>query len=161
MLIQLHYNALSTTVSDDLNIAPESISNISSPYAQQHINNISATCRQWRNNDLLNLYVIRWRPYRVECTGSLLTSEVKRHRARFVLGWGPPWKTLWCCQCFGSLASSCGSVLMLLQLHYNTLSTKVSDDLKTTPRVYQLHLATNPTTTPQQHLGNMPAMTPQ
>ena len=26
----------------------------------------------------------RWRPYRVECTGSLLTSEVKRHRARLV-----------------------------------------------------------------------------
>ena len=32
--------------------------------------------------------VFRWRPYRVECTGSLLTSEVKRHRARLVLGWG-------------------------------------------------------------------------
>ena len=30
----------------------------------------------------------RWRPYRVECTGSLLTSEVKRHRAWLVLGWG-------------------------------------------------------------------------
>ena len=30
----------------------------------------------------------RWRPYRVEHTGSLLTSEVKRHRARLVLGWG-------------------------------------------------------------------------
>ena len=31
---------------------------------------------------------LRWRPYRVECTGSLLTSEVKRRRARLVLGWG-------------------------------------------------------------------------
>ena len=31
---------------------------------------------------------IRWRPYRVECTGSLPTSEVKRRRARLVLGWG-------------------------------------------------------------------------
>ena len=31
---------------------------------------------------------ICWRPYRVECTGSLLTSEVKRRRARLVLGWG-------------------------------------------------------------------------
>ena len=29
-----------------------------------------------------------WRPYHVECTGYLLTSEVKRHRARLVLGWG-------------------------------------------------------------------------
>jgi hypothetical protein len=28
------------------------------------------------------------RPYRVEYTGSLLTSEVKRRRARLVLGWG-------------------------------------------------------------------------
>ena len=30
----------------------------------------------------------RWRPYRVECTGSLPTSEVKGRRARLVLGWG-------------------------------------------------------------------------
>ena len=30
----------------------------------------------------------RQRPYRVECTGSLPTSEVKRRRARLVLGWG-------------------------------------------------------------------------
>ena len=29
-----------------------------------------------------------WRPYRVECTGSLPTPEVKRRRARLVLGWG-------------------------------------------------------------------------
>ena len=34
------------------------------------------------------IITICWRPYRVECTGSLLTSEVKRHRARIVLGWG-------------------------------------------------------------------------
>jgi hypothetical protein len=31
---------------------------------------------------------IRRRPYRVECTGSLLTSEFKRRRARLVLGRG-------------------------------------------------------------------------
>jgi hypothetical protein len=31
---------------------------------------------------------IRRRPYRAECTGSLLTSELKRRRARLVLGWG-------------------------------------------------------------------------
>ena len=36
----------------------------------------------------------RRRPYRVECTGSLLTSEVKRHRARSVLGWGTAWEDL-------------------------------------------------------------------
>ena len=36
----------------------------------------------------------RWRPYRVEYTGSLLTSEVKRHRARLVLGWGTAWEDL-------------------------------------------------------------------
>ena len=35
----------------------------------------------------------RW-PYRAECTGSLPTSEVKRHRARLVLGWGPAWEDL-------------------------------------------------------------------
>ena len=37
---------------------------------------------------------ICWRPYHVECTGSLLTSEVKRHRARLVLGWGTAWEDL-------------------------------------------------------------------
>ena len=36
----------------------------------------------------------RWRPYRVEYTGSLLTSEVKRRRARLVLGWGTAWEHL-------------------------------------------------------------------
>ena len=36
----------------------------------------------------------RWRPYRVECTGSLSTSEVKRHRAWLVLGWGTAWEDL-------------------------------------------------------------------
>ena len=33
-------------------------------------------------------HACRWRPYRVEHTGSLPTSEVKRRRARLVLGWG-------------------------------------------------------------------------
>ena len=33
-------------------------------------------------------YTFRWRPYRVECAGSVPTSEVKRRRARLVLGWG-------------------------------------------------------------------------
>ena len=32
------------------------------------------------------------RPHHVECTGSLPTSEVKRHRARSVLGWGTAWE---------------------------------------------------------------------
>ena len=41
----------------------------------------------------LFLYIC-WRPYHVECTGSLLTSEVKRHRARLVLGWGTVWEDL-------------------------------------------------------------------
>ena len=36
--------------------------------------------------------VSRRRPYRVECTGSLPTSEVKRRRARLVLGWGTVWE---------------------------------------------------------------------
>ena len=37
---------------------------------------------------------LRRRPYRVECTGSLSTSEVKQHRARLVLGWGTAWEDL-------------------------------------------------------------------
>ena len=36
----------------------------------------------------------RRRPYRVEYTGSLSTSEVKRRRARLVLGWGTAWELL-------------------------------------------------------------------
>jgi hypothetical protein len=43
---------------------------------------------------------IRRRPYRVLCTGSLLTSEAKRRRARLVLGGGPPGKNLGCCRLF-------------------------------------------------------------
>ena len=43
---------------------------------------------------LLLLTNSRWRPYRVECTGSLLTSEVKRLRARLVLGSGTAWEYL-------------------------------------------------------------------
>ena len=35
-----------------------------------------------------------WRPYQVECTRSLSTSEVKRLRARSVLGWGTAWEDL-------------------------------------------------------------------
>ena len=51
------------------------------------------------NNVLLNyvcslFHLCRWRPYRVEYTGSLLTSEVKRRRARLVLGWGTAWEDL-------------------------------------------------------------------
>ena len=45
-------------------------------------------------------HCICWRPYRVECTGSLLTSEVKRHRARLVLGWGTVWEDLWVLSAF-------------------------------------------------------------
>ena len=38
--------------------------------------------------------IFRRRPYRVECTGSLLTSEVKQRRAWSVLGWGTAWEDL-------------------------------------------------------------------
>ena len=44
----------------------------------------------WRHVGVF--HSICWRPYHVECTGSLLTSEVKRHRARLVLGWGTAWE---------------------------------------------------------------------
>ena len=45
---------------------------------------------------------IRWRPYRVECTGSLPTSEVKRRRARLVLGWGTAREDLRVLSAFGA-----------------------------------------------------------
>ena len=44
----------------------------------------------------------RRRPYRVECTGSLPTSEVKRRRARLVLGWGTAWEHLRVLSAFAS-----------------------------------------------------------
>ena len=44
----------------------------------------------WRHVGVF--HSICWRPYHVECTGSVLTSEVKRHRARLVLGWGTAWE---------------------------------------------------------------------
>ena len=50
------------------------------------------------------------RPYRVECTGSLLTSEVKRRRARLVLGWGTAREDLRVLSAFGFrrlLSSTC------------------------------------------------------
>ena len=37
----------------------------------------------------------RWRPYRVEYTGSLPNSEVNRRRARSVLDWGTVWEHPW------------------------------------------------------------------
>ena len=43
------------------------------------------------------------RPYRVECTGSVLTSEVKQRRARSVLGWGTAWEDLRVLSAFLSL----------------------------------------------------------
>ena len=48
---------------------------------------------------------IRWRLYRVECTGSLPTSEAKQRRARLALGWGTARQDLrvlpaFCSACF-------------------------------------------------------------
>ena len=53
--------------------------------------------------NLQRLRDCRRRPYRVECTGSLSTSEVKQHRARLVRGWGLPEKTSGCCRLFANI----------------------------------------------------------
>ena len=45
-------------------------------------------------SDVIGKVSCRRRPYRVECTGSLLTSEVKQRRAWSVLGWGTAWEDL-------------------------------------------------------------------
>ncbi len=50
----------------------------------------------------------RWRPYRVECTGSLPTSEVKRRRARLVLGWGTAREDLRVLPAFGTRSACVG-----------------------------------------------------
>ena len=59
---------------------------------------------------LLGRWVVhRWRPYRVECTGSLPTSEVKRRRARLVLGWGTAREDLRVLPAFRAcIVASCG-----------------------------------------------------
>ena len=51
---------------------------------------ISFKCLLWARHNI----TFRQRPYRVEYTGSLPNSEVKRHRARLVLGWGTAWEDL-------------------------------------------------------------------
>ena len=69
-----------------------------------------------------------WRPYRVECSGSLPTSEVKRRRARLVLGWGTAREDLRVLPAFSlaslvcflvsfSLARTLCSVLLLVAGH--------------------------------------------
>ena len=52
----------------------------------------------------------RRRPYRVEYTGSLLTSEVKRRRARLVLGWGTAREDLRVLSAFFFLFFSCKEI---------------------------------------------------
>ena len=49
-------------------------------------------CWRFHKGAMQKCSVCCWRPYRVDRTGSLLTSEVKRHRARLVLGWGTAWE---------------------------------------------------------------------
>ena len=57
--------------------------------------------RSW-TSQLKKEIIYRRRPYRVEYTGSLSTSEVKQHRARLVLGWGTAWEDLWVLSAFPS-----------------------------------------------------------
>ena len=60
---------------------------------------------------LINPLRVCRRPYRVECTGSLPTSEVKRHRARLVLGWGTAWEDLRVLSAFFFFTTSAKTVL--------------------------------------------------
>ena len=53
-----------------------------------------------RGSGILRNIACRRRPYRVECTGSLSTSEVKQRRARLVLGWGTAWEDPWVLSAF-------------------------------------------------------------
>jgi hypothetical protein len=52
-------------------------------FAEWYVANMARHTRWMLRDDS-----IRRRSYRVECTGSLLTSKVKRRRARLLLGWG-------------------------------------------------------------------------
>ena len=55
---------------------------------------------------MLRSIAYRRRPYRVECTGSLSTSEVKQRRARLVLGWGTAWEDPWVLSAFDFLVGT-------------------------------------------------------
>ena len=59
-----------------------------------------------------------WRPYRVECTGSLPTSEVKRRRARLVLGWGTAWEDLRVLSAFRMHAASLNLLACILAIDH-------------------------------------------
>ena len=59
----------------------------------------------------------RRRPYRVECTGSLFTSEVKQYRARLVLGRGTAWEDLRVLSAFLQCFVCHGSANGLLCVH--------------------------------------------
>ena len=63
-----------------------------------HLSSVDCAFRCARNYVLVFVVCCvvccRWRPYRIGCTGSLSTSEVKRRRARLVLGWGTAWEDL-------------------------------------------------------------------
>ena len=69
---------------------------ITAACAQRHDQAVQLLMHFFQFHLFLQLHNIgfRWRPYRVECTGSLLTSEVKQRRARSVLGWGTAWEDL-------------------------------------------------------------------
>ena len=56
--------------------------------ANLHRTTTQPTCWQYDFTIMRESFIAGGRPYRVECTGSLPTSEVKRRRARLILGWG-------------------------------------------------------------------------
>ena len=76
----------------------------------------------------LQNYFFRRRPYRVECTGSLSTSEVKRRRAQLVLGWGTAWEAFRVLSafCFPFLASFLGVGVSGLRLSASGFESSVS-----------------------------------
>ncbi len=69
---------------------------------------IITTCSLLNNN-------LCWRPYQVEYTGSLLTSEVKQLRARIVLGWGTAWEVLRVLSAFLPFFVSWTALLLILK----------------------------------------------
>ena len=59
----------------------------------------------------------RWRPYRGECTGSLPISEVKRRRARLVLGWATAREDLRALPAFPNQSGRCHQTKQRKRLH--------------------------------------------
>ena len=98
-----------------------------------------ARLHPWSSSHHVAHQVCRWRPYRVECTGSLPNSEVKRRRARLVLGWGTAREDLRVPPAFSPFTLACASHRILPFHCFKALRMPCSTSLLLHPSFLRLH----------------------